>query len=758
MADTRRMLREQGFKTDLADFNLSTDAASRAREGALTAFKMPLQFEPSGNSLDFMPVTADNAVIVIWKQDWLKTELNTVHWPDLREALDGNRWMLDDACNAALSGPIRFNLDATKGSAMVLRHLAMLRNLSLALGSREILELHDRNTDTAWTNLLAVTRLVTAWEPEPAEISHLVRFSLATIAFNDAWQALQFDGWPDEKLAELQHEWESVNFFANLPETAAFRRASVVAICEQEREEPLSGGISFPDLLKAAIHSPTEAYSDIKLGFNQARYRSYGTFVDERDLLFFFQARELEIRQAIQSPTWARMEQLPGVTNHVFFHSKYRSRLQSMMNLQELNIAVQKRSFSLLGVAAETEARSRILITAIALERYRGRHGEYPATLDALTPEFLKSVPVDFMDGQPLRYQLMDEGHFVLYSIGLDCVDDGGLIQTPEQRSRNEQEGLPFGMRHEADIVWPRPATIAEAASVRDTELDARAQKGDDEEEQSAGEQWSSSDQRQATVETILTTSVVAVTNEPDYDSRPLVEILRNPNTTGTNELTLQEMLTLKQIITGAEPEAVTFEIPAAYNVLTGICTPHLYVDSGLPLAVPGGSQDLNFDAGQLECQRATNGDTLLVWNTIYESPGKHVLRLGFEMEPMTSASPAIPPAPPTLPSAVYSGPLLTFVVSNLCQFSLGSAHFDPDIGATFHARLPEPNGSYVIELNTTNGERLKTITGSTTNGIIKVDWNLVDDHGQRFVGDFFNSVFHLTFPDSGRVQTLRGP
>ena len=104
------------------------------------------------------------------------------------------------------------------------------------------------------------------------------------------------------------------------------------------------------------------------------------------------------------------------------------------------------------------------------------------------------------------------------------------------------------------------------------------------------------------------------------------------------------------------------------------------------------------------------------------------------------------------------SGPLLPFVITNLCQFSLTSAHFDQDTGATFHAKLPEANGNFTIELNTTNGTRLKTITGSTTNGVIKVHWDLIDEHGQRFTNDFFNSVFHIELPDSGRTQTLKGP
>ena len=73
-------------------------------------------------------------------------------------------------------------------------------------------------------------------------------------------------------------------------------------------------------------------------------------------------------------------------------------------------------------------------------------------------------------------------------------------------------------------------------------------------------------------------------------------------------------------------------------------------------------------------------------------------------------------------------------------------------------AKLPEANGKYVIDLVATNGTLLKTITGSTSEGVIKEHWDLIDDHHRRFTNDCFNSVFHITLPDSGRSQTMKGP
>ena len=103
-------------------------------------------------------------------------------------------------------------------------------------------------------------------------------------------------------------------------------------------------------------------------------------------------------------------------------------------------------------------------------------------------------------------------------------------------------------------------------------------------------------------------------------------------------------------------------------------------------------------------------------------------------------------------------GQLTTFVVTNLCQFTPESASFDPELGAKFYARLPESNGTYQIELKSPAGERLRTISGSTSNGLFEVHWDLTDDRGRRCTNDSYDSVFDITLPGSGRSQTLRGP
>ncbi len=88
---------------------------------------------------------------------------------------------------------------------------------------------------------------------------------------------------------------------------------------------------------------------------------------------------------------------------------------------QERAIALNMRARGVLGSAR----------AALAAERYRMAHGDWPASLDALVPDYLDAVPLDLFDGQPLRMRRTEEG-VVIYSIGEDNVDDGGDLFAKE--------------------------------------------------------------------------------------------------------------------------------------------------------------------------------------------------------------------------------------------------------------------------------------------------------------------------------------
>ena len=105
------------------------------------------------------------------------------------------------------------------------------------------------------------------------------------------------------------------------------------------------------------------------------------------------------------------------------------------------------------------ETTRQTVMTAIALKRYQLKHGNHPVDLNSLVPEFLSTVPLDPVNGQPLRYRPNADGTFLLYSVGENGVDDGG---DPSLEKGVTGSNYYWQNPHALDWVWPHPATAAE--------------------------------------------------------------------------------------------------------------------------------------------------------------------------------------------------------------------------------------------------------------------------------------------------------
>ena len=303
-----------------------------------------------------------------------------------------------------------------------------------------------------------MTRLITAREPEPEETSHLIRFADTTLVFGALWQVLQETNWPDARLAQLQHEWESVDFFTNLPAMERLEGASAVARCENARNERAGDAEGFVAFMETVLRFPLSAPYELRGRQAALTYNQRQCFEDESEMLRYYHDRELQMQKAARAPTWPAMRDICDDTNTIFEGTNRRSRYQPLLGEMEFGRSFKWREERLPARAAEAEAQRRILITALALERYRIAHGAYPKTLAGLVPEILKVPPADFMDGRPLRYRLTDDGHFMAYSVGLGGVDNGGKLRRRMGDPGYQRPAKPGEPEPAYAIVWPRPA------------------------------------------------------------------------------------------------------------------------------------------------------------------------------------------------------------------------------------------------------------------------------------------------------------
>lgn len=77
-----------------------------------------------------------------------------------------------------------------------------------------------------------------------------------------------------------------------------------------------------------------------------------------------------------------------------------------------------------------TVAHLRLLLTELALRCYRAETGRGPERLEQLIPKHLTKAPIDPFTGKMLVYRTQGT-NWLLYSVGIDRVDDGGVPVGP---------------------------------------------------------------------------------------------------------------------------------------------------------------------------------------------------------------------------------------------------------------------------------------------------------------------------------------
>lgn len=123
-------------------------------------------------------------------------------------------------------------------------------------------------------------------------------------------------------------------------------------------------------------------------------------------------------------------------------------------------------------------------MTVLAIESSRRATGKWPTSLKELTPSYLPRVPLDPFTGAPLRYlapsasngEPGDGGSAaqpVLYSVGANLIDDGGLVTTTKGErwsvsrfrqllsDESEAAAAAAAARVKGDwVLWPVPPQI----------------------------------------------------------------------------------------------------------------------------------------------------------------------------------------------------------------------------------------------------------------------------------------------------------
>lgn len=373
-----------------------------------------------------------------WRDRFVETKLldapSDVPARDIVSALESYEPALQQLRDAGARRHSRFPVEWERGFGAHLPHLGLCQSATKLFALRTMALLALGESAAAYAEWSHGLRLYRALEQEPVLINGLVRISIVGLLDTAAWNGLAADQWAEPELRALQADYEGVRMLqdyvfalnsergaANLiVDTAARSRANLAALWALAVTMTPPGSLSLGEQIGVTLYPR---------GWIRQNQVLMNEFYDEH-----FQ--QLDLGRGVQRPgTWE--QQIEAISKSPFKRLLY----YPTMVLLPVVFGVEKRY-----LFAHTRAQQ--VATACALERFRRARGAYPETLAALVPEFLTAVPVDVMDGAPLRYRQTSEGRFELWSVGMNRTD--------EQAAPHPKRGK--GEREQPDWVWRYPA------------------------------------------------------------------------------------------------------------------------------------------------------------------------------------------------------------------------------------------------------------------------------------------------------------
>jgi hypothetical protein len=329
------------------------------------------------------------------------------------------------------------NYDSESPAAILLPHLAALKKCSQTLQLRSIAELQNGQPDKALDDVKLALQLTDKIHTEPCLISHLVRIAMVQIILQPVWEGLAEHKWLEEQLIALDAELAKLDFLPDyklgMRSELGFQGTEMDRLRrhpEQLREFWSLGG----DEAKSSKQLPP--------GYLAAHLIPAGWFYQNQ-----FRCARMMVEYYIP---------VADVSQGTFSLDLLRrgdAVLTAEINSVSPFNMLEKLMLPALGNAAKKFACGQSSVdlarTAIALERYRLAHGEYPEALDTLAPQFIAKLPHDIINGQPLHYRRTSDGQFVLYSVGWNETDDGGEVGFKKDGSLDVNTG---------DWVWRYPS------------------------------------------------------------------------------------------------------------------------------------------------------------------------------------------------------------------------------------------------------------------------------------------------------------
>ncbi len=327
--------------------------------------------------------------------------------------------VLDELREAAPRRRSRFkvNYAADNPYGILLPHYSNLLQASRGLRMRSAAELALGRADAAAADVDLGMRLAQAIDSESFIFSGQVSLTMVAPCLRTIWEGMDRHQWSEAQLrqfeqrlapldlpslarASLEGERMMGNTLLDFLQNQPGKAAEVLNL-----QEMLNDGVPVAPPLLELIPSGWLAFERVNCNREMLHLERAG-----------FEPEKATIRPKVVDEAAGRVKGWKAAMPAAFREH----RLLAALLAPDTHAFLDRTAFAQTGV--------NLARVACALERYRLAKGEYPASLEALTPDWIKSVPRDIINGGPLHYLRSSGDAYRLYSVGWNERDDGGEI------------------------------------------------------------------------------------------------------------------------------------------------------------------------------------------------------------------------------------------------------------------------------------------------------------------------------------------
>jgi hypothetical protein len=313
--------------------------------------------------------------------------------------------------------------------AALLPHLAVVKDITLACAIRAAAHLALGQTNEGFEDVKMALAVTESIKSDPLLLTHVVRMVMINACAQAVREGLARDSWTDEQLVYFEERFGNMNLLAEFKQCMRGERGFCLEAIEMSRTARLGPEFWVNPGSVAPIWAKRPIMRVVPTGW---------FYQNELGILKFHQEYSLatvdENAQRVYNQKIAAGER--ALTNsarpyNVLVH----------MLVPAVSSALSKSARGQTTVAQTS--------LACALERYHRVHKQYPDLLAQLHKQFIRYVPHDVMDGNEMRYRREGDHSYLLYSVGWNGSDDGGVVG-----KSGKSNGVDY---NQGDWVWRKP-------------------------------------------------------------------------------------------------------------------------------------------------------------------------------------------------------------------------------------------------------------------------------------------------------------